>query len=414
MWILTSLFVVLTLSISWVLFGFILYNFFVGMLVKRPTVTMPEHFPDVTVLVPTYNEEAQILEKLADIRALNYPSGKIRVIFADGQSSDRTVELLRGAIEEGELIEVVSCPVGGKINQLNHVLADVHTEIVVNTDADARLDPDAVKWLMAEFVDESVWVAGAFCCPEGGFSVEQHYWDGQNKARLMETRLQTSSIVVAPCYGFRRSLMTSFPQDVVADDVYIAFLCNTLGHRTVYSSKALCREVRVPAHLDDFLPQKFRKSNAFLRESLRFVYRLPEMNGYNRVMHLTRVTQQLLMPWMLMAWVALAGSMVTMTTPEFSFMGRLDLAVFGAILLIFFFLITSWAFQRVQQPVEGPKVSLVTMIYGYILIKLVLVVTALSYPFYRQGSSYARIPLPDRAEASAGDGPVTSNPESLV
>ena len=306
MWILTFLFLVTTLSICWVLFGFLLWNFFGGMLVKRTELELPESFPSVTILIPTYNEEAQILEKLADTLALDYPGDRLRIVFADGQSTDRTTELLEEATRDHAQVSVVRCPRGGKIHQLNHVLQSVDTDLVVNTDADARLELDCLKWLAAEFADDQVWVAGAFCNPEGGLKVEQHYWDGQNKARLMETRIKTSSIVVAPCYAFRRALFDTFPEDVVADDIYVAFLCNTLGRRTVYSSKAVCREVRVPGTLDDFLPQKFRKSNAYLRESLRFAYRLPEMDGYNRVMHLTRVVQQLLMPWLGLGWIAIA------------------------------------------------------------------------------------------------------------
>ena len=106
MWILTFLFLVTTLSICWVLFGFLLWNFFGGMLVKRTELELPESFPSVTILIPTYNEEAQILEKLADTLALDYPGDRLRIVFADGQSTDRTTELLEEATRDHAQVSV--------------------------------------------------------------------------------------------------------------------------------------------------------------------------------------------------------------------------------------------------------------------------------------------------------------------
>ena len=72
-------------------------------------------------------------------------------------------------------------------------------------------------------------------------------------------------MVIACCYAFRRGLLDRFPEDVVADDVYVAALANTLGHRTTYCAKALVEELRTPQTLPELFTHKFRKSNAVLR-----------------------------------------------------------------------------------------------------------------------------------------------------
>jgi cellulose synthase/poly-beta-1,6-N-acetylglucosamine synthase-like glycosyltransferase len=389
MWILTFLFLATTAIIGWTLFLFLIYNFIASLLKSRQETVLPAEWPEVTFIIPTYNEADQILDKLENTRALDYPADKLSVIIADGKSTDDTIKRLQDQLKADERISIEICPQGGKINQLNHVLNSVNTPIVVNSDADARLEPDALKWLVAEFQDEETWVAGAFCKPESGLKIEQYIWEGQNKNRLMESDARTASIVVAPCYGFRRELLTQFPDDVVADDIYVAFLANTIGKRTAYSRKAHCTEVRVPETLKDFLPQKFRKSNAYLRESLRFVYRLPEMDMYGKVMHVTRVVQQLLLPWMVLSWVLIAAALLTLNigTNE----PRYDLVIFGAATLFTLLILTSTAFALIEVPGGTQRFSIITVVNGYILLNLILIVTAISYPFFKQGSAYKRL-----------------------
>lgn len=384
MWLLEFLFFAMTLLLGWTLFGYLLLIWFVGLFRRRETPVFPTSWPMISVVVPCYNEEGQIIAKMKDIRGLDYPQDRLEVVFADGGSSDRTSELLIAAIGQDEPFRVVRCPRSGKINQLNYVLPQLRGEVIVNTDADARLSPDALKWIAAEFATEpNVYVVGAYCRPADTIEVEKYYWDAQNKGRFLESDAQTSSIVIAQCYAFRRELLNAFPEDVVADDIYVAFLANTLGFRTVYSHHAMAVETRGPNSYAEFLPHKFRKSNAFLRESLRFLYRLPEMSPFCKVMLITRIAQQLLLPWALLWWIVIAGVLVTLF--------RFDIVALAAAFLVIFLILTSNIFNRVKLP-DGPRrYSLITVIKGYILTNMIMLATGLSYPFFRQGSSYARL-----------------------
>jgi cellulose synthase/poly-beta-1,6-N-acetylglucosamine synthase-like glycosyltransferase len=295
-----------------------------------------------------------------------------------------TRELLADAITEDEPFRVVACGPVGKIGQLNAVLPELRGEIIVNTDVDARLAPDALRWIAAEFAaSESVSVVGAYCRPEGPLALERYYWDQQNKGRFLESDAGAASIVVAPCYAFRRTLLTAFPDDVVADDIYVAFLAHAERCGVVYSRKAMAVETRSPRGVSEFLPHKFRKSNAFLRESLRFLYRLPEMTGLGKTLLLVRTAQQLLLPWLLLFWLLTAGAILTLF--------RFDLVLFGAAFLFVLFGTTSVVFAGTRLPEPPRRYSLVTVAVGYVLTNFILMVTALSYPFFRQGSTYARL-----------------------
>lgn len=384
MWLLEFLFFAMTLLVGWTLFGYLLFICFLGLFRHRKTPIFPASWPTVSVVVPCYNEAGQILAKLEDIRRLDYPQERLEVVFADGDSGDGSFELLTAAIGQDEPFRVVKCPRSGKINQLNEILPLLRGEIIVNTDTDARLSTDVLKWIAAEFATSSdVGVVGAYCRPADTLEVEKYYWDAQNKGRFLESDAGTSSIVIAQCYAFRRGLLETFPEDVVADDIYVAFLANTLGYRTVYSRHATAIETRSPQSYAQFLPHKFRKSNAFLRESLRFLYCLPEMKPFFKMLFLTRTAQQLLLPWAVLWWILIAGALLTLF--------RFDVVVFGAIFLVLLLVLTNRVFAWVKLP-DGPRrYSLATVIKGYTLTNMIMLTTGLSYPFFRQGSSYARL-----------------------
>ncbi len=387
MWLLEFLFFLLTFLIGWTLFGYLLAIWFVGLFREHRPLALPAAFPALSVVIPCYNEESQILAKLEDVRSLDYPRECLEIVFVDGGSTDHTIEQLMTEMGDDRQFRVIECPRRGKINQLNYVLPQLRGEIIVNTDVDARLSPDALKWLAAEFVSApDAWVVGAYCRPAHTLAIESYYWDGQNKGRFLESNCHTTSIVIAECYAFRRELLTAFPDDVIADDIYVAFLANTLGYRTIYSQHARAVETRSPQRYEQFLAHKFRKSNAFLRESLRFLYRLPEMSPFCKTMHITHTAQQFLLPWALLFWVLVAGVLLSLF--------RFDVVIFGVILLMALLLMTSTVFGLVPLP-DGPRrYSFFTIVSGYFLTTLIMLMTGISYPFFQQGSTYARLYSP--------------------
>ncbi len=384
MWILEFLFFGVTLVVGWTLFGYFLFICFVGLFKKKIVPTFPEQWPAISVIVPCYNEQENIMEKLNDVKKIDYPPECLEVFFVDGGSEDETVEIISAEAKNNNPIRVIKSPVKGKINQINFVLPQLKGEIIVNTDVDAHMSRNSLKWIAAEFnTSEDIAVVGAYCRPAKTIEIERYYWATQNKGRFLENDAGTSSIVVAPCYAFKRSLLKSFPEDVVADDVYIAFLANTLRYRTVYSRHAMALETRSPRRLSDFIPHKFRKSNAFLRESLRFIYRLPEMNYFSKLLLITRVAQQLFIPWALLSWLLLAGVHITLF--------RFDIVIICAVFIFMLFVITSYMFSRIKLPDIKHRYSIITQIKVYILTNMIMLSSGLSYPFFNQGSSYTRL-----------------------
>jgi poly-beta-1,6-N-acetyl-D-glucosamine synthase len=117
---------------------------------EPPTGTWPDgQWPPVTVVVAAWNEERTIAPTLDRIAGLAY-AGPIEVVLADNNSTDRTAEVAQeSAQRHGLEYRRVFEPMPGKHRALNTALESVTTPLVVTVDADTRLHPDALTYLVA-------------------------------------------------------------------------------------------------------------------------------------------------------------------------------------------------------------------------------------------------------------------------
>ena len=138
MWLLLLMFFMLTFLLGWLLFGYFLLLWVMGRLHGHKKPEAPKSWPmlsiivlnhkrhndqitqdSMSVILPVYNEEDNILDKLNDIRGLDYPVECLEVFFADGGSTDKSMDLLTEQIRDEKYINIINCPQKGKINQLN-------------------------------------------------------------------------------------------------------------------------------------------------------------------------------------------------------------------------------------------------------------------------------------------------------
>ena len=104
------------------------------------------------------------------------------------------------------------------------------------------------------------------------------------------------------------------------------------------------------------------------------------------MMFITRTAQQLLLPWALAFWLVVAGVLINLF--------RFDVVITGAAFLILLLMCTNLVFAWVSLP-DGPHhYPISVVIKGYLLTNIIMLATGLSYPFFRQGSSYQRVKIP--------------------
>lgn len=114
--------------------------------------------PDITIVVPAYNEAHQMRALLDSLLAIDYPADRRQVLVLSDASTDGTDDIVREYADRG--IELLRMPERvGKTAAENASCAYLRGEIIINTDASTRIHPRAVRALVAEFTDPAIGVA---------------------------------------------------------------------------------------------------------------------------------------------------------------------------------------------------------------------------------------------------------------
>ncbi|HUR22165.1 MAG TPA: glycosyltransferase [Vicinamibacterales bacterium] len=111
-------------------------------------------WPKVSVVVCAYNAASTITECLTSLDALTYPNFEV-IVVNDG-SRDGTGELAA----RHSTIRLIEVPNGGLSAARNIGLAAATGDIVAYTDADVRVDPDWLTFLVQPFLNSDVVGAG--------------------------------------------------------------------------------------------------------------------------------------------------------------------------------------------------------------------------------------------------------------
>lgn len=106
----------------------------------------------VTVLIPTYNEEAALPATLAYLAAMDPQPDE--VLLVDGGSTDATIAV---AAKAG--VEAFIAPRKGRGAQINHGVAMAKSEIVCVLHADSMLPADAIEVIRRTMKDERTALA---------------------------------------------------------------------------------------------------------------------------------------------------------------------------------------------------------------------------------------------------------------
>lgn len=129
-----------------------------GHFKKKARVLSDYELPEVTFLIPCWNESATITGTVASLRDLEYPKEKIKMIIIDDGSTDATWDVLQQYANDSDIL-LIHKENGGKTDSLNVALPHVTTEYMCSIDADTFLAPDALKKITAYMIERPELVA---------------------------------------------------------------------------------------------------------------------------------------------------------------------------------------------------------------------------------------------------------------
>ncbi|NRA72047.1 MAG: glycosyltransferase family 2 protein [Gammaproteobacteria bacterium] len=194
----------------------------------------------ITLVIPAYNEQQYIAEKIRNLAILDYPPELLKVIIACDGCHDKTAQIARQTITEFgcqslniEIIEFAhNC---GKVAIINTLLPQLTTDIIAMSDVSALISIDALIQANLAFCDQQVGlVTGHYLLANPGSRGEQTYWQYQSDIKQREAQL--SSIIGAhgAFYLIRRELFLPLARNTINDDFVIAMAVVEQGYRAIY------------------------------------------------------------------------------------------------------------------------------------------------------------------------------------
>ena len=197
--------------------------------------------PSVSLVIVAHNEAPVIINKLDNARSLDYPRDRLEIIVASDGSDDGMNELL--AAYNSDQVQLLVLPRQGKNRSLNAAVATTQGEILVFSDADSMLAPDALRHLVAPFSDPNVGGVGgnyyyATNTDEG--TGERAYWNVDRVLKRLQSRAENMTSATGQIYAIRRTLFKPVPMSVT-DDFYTSVQVVSAHRRLVFEPLAVAQ-----------------------------------------------------------------------------------------------------------------------------------------------------------------------------
>ena len=203
------------------------------------------NYPEATLVIAAYNEEDIIDMKMNNNLELDYPQGKLHIVWVTDGSTDRTVERLK----EYSNIDIYHIDErGGKTKAINRTMPFVKSPISVYTDANTLLNKQAIKEIAKKFDNPKVGcVAGEKCIAvetqdTASSSGEGFYWRYESKLKALDSRLYSTIGAAGELYAIRTSLFKPQPSDALLDDFMLSMEIAAEGYKIAYCPEAYATE----------------------------------------------------------------------------------------------------------------------------------------------------------------------------
>jgi poly-beta-1,6-N-acetyl-D-glucosamine synthase len=243
---------------------------------QPPPAPATADLPALTLIVAAYNEGPVLSAKLRNILELDYPRERFDVVFVTDGSDDDSERLLREESVPAECrLRVLHQPQRqGKLAAVDRVMPAVTTPITVYSDANAMLNPQALRNIVKHYADPAVGaVAGEkrvrFAQTAGAEGVgEGVYWRYESTLKRLDAALYSVVGAAGELFSIRTALYESPPRDTVLEDFFQSLRIAMRGYRVAYAPDAYAVEGH-SASLGEEFKRKVRNAAGGLQAIMR-------------------------------------------------------------------------------------------------------------------------------------------------
>jgi len=357
-----------------------LKKFFLG---KRKSPQNNSELPTLTVIVAAYNEERFIRDKIINTLSLQYPKDKIKYLFVTDGSADRTPAIVT---EYSDIQLLHSRERNGKIAAIHRAMKQVETEIVVFTDANTFLNPEALLKICRHYRNPEVGaVAG-----EKRVHVEKladatagegFYWKYESALKTWDAELYSTVGAAGELFSVRNALYKPVEPDTILDDFMISMLIAQKGFRIAYEPLAFATETG-SENIAEELKRKIRIAAGGIQSIIRLKtllnpFRYPILS-FQYISH--RVLRWTVTPF-LMILALLLNVILTFSTGK---------TIYGTILILqvtfYAASITGWLLEK-----KEIKIKLLFIPYYFVMMNYAVLAGIQRYFFGKQSAAWEKV-----------------------
>jgi len=220
----------------------------------RPPVRHPVHppapqdWPTVSFIVAAYNEKDCIREKIRNSLDQDYPHEKLEFIFITDGSTDETPQIIAAYPEIHTLHEPER---KGKSAAINRAVAAATHEILIFSDANTILNPEAVKNIARHYPDPKVGgIAGEKkVLPTGTHHPDEVgdgeglYWKYESFLKKQDSAFYSVVGAAGELFSLRAALYEPLPDHIILDDFVLSLSIAQKGYRVLYEPDAYAMEL---------------------------------------------------------------------------------------------------------------------------------------------------------------------------
>ncbi|MEI6650387.1 MAG: glycosyltransferase [Candidatus Moraniibacteriota bacterium] len=223
----------------------------------------PDFQPEVSVIIPAYNEERVIAQTILSILKSEYP--RLDVVVVDDGSTDGTWNVISEQFAHHPSIRLFRKVNGGKASALNYGIAHTKAPVLVTLDADTQFQSDAIPNLVRHFAEARIGAVAGNSKVGNRINLltrwqALEYIVGQNLDRRAFETLNAITVVPGSVGAWRREAVLAaggFSPRTLAEDADLTFCIIREGYHVVYEDGAY-GYTEAPHTVGDFLKQRFR------------------------------------------------------------------------------------------------------------------------------------------------------------
>ncbi len=259
-------FIALYLSIVWIS---LLY------LIDEKEIKPLKVFPEITVVVPVYNEESSLKTTVESLLALDYPKDKLKVMIVNDGSTDNT-SIIAKSLSKNSRVELINKKNAGKAAALNTAIEHIDSELFACVDADSYVEPDALKKMLhlLKEKDTAAVISGIRVNkPKNWYEKLQKF---EYIIAILSRKLMASIDTLAMTPGVLSVYKTKilkevgmFDTDNITEDFEIALRLKYNGYRITIAEDAITW-TNVPNNFSSLWRQRIRWYRGFIDNHIKY------------------------------------------------------------------------------------------------------------------------------------------------